>query len=502
MSVTDDNRHGIGGNIPPVTPPTEQDLLADLERRYPKIKPRLAEFESALKSFPDQIKDETVAKELQDLLGQMKDERSAWKGQRSEQKKPWDKLAKVVMNFFGTAEETIESWEKTWRPRLDAFMDEKRAAAQRAAEEEARKERERAETARKEAEAADARRAEAERQAAEAAEREERAKREAAEAEQRKRDAEAGAARAAEEAKRVETEKKASEKAERERNADLLKQIRGHMKPATKFHDKMGDAEEGEIEQADVEQLDALVRPGGIIGVLANQVFASTLLSHEELLEIEQVRLALGNMRQVLEERLGAKERKRREKERKAADAEAAKLAAERDAKRRADDEAAEVARKAREEAESAAAKAKEEAAAARKELTAARKDANEAYGDLKDASRDASRADEDAGRVENRAGRMERRVENSTDADFSRTRGDLGTVGSQGRRWTRYIVDEDALRKVCGPLGPFLTADALEGATFHIMRARQSGFTGELVKLPELPGVEFRYERDLTIRT
>lgn len=502
MSQTDDTRLGIGGNMPPVNPPSETDLLADLKRRYPKIDSRLAEFESALKSFPDKITDETVAKELQDLLGQMKDERSAWKGQRSEQKKPWDKLAKVVMNFFTNAEDKIEGWEAVWVPRLDAYADIKRVAAQRAAEAEAQRIRDEAAAQARAAQEAEERRLAAEEAARQAEAREAAAREEARQAEERRRVADEAARAAAEEAKRVEAEKKAKEKLEREQNEDALRAIKRHMKDAGKLHDKMGEAAEGEVEQADVDQLDALVRAGGIIGVLAGPVFNSPFLTTEQVLEIEQTRLALGNMRQVLSERQDAKVRRRRAKEAKAAEDAEAKAAEERRLKRVADEAAAEVARKARADAEAAAEAARNDLKDARKGVTEAQKGANLAVQAEKGAAREAGRAGDEADRLDNRAGRAERRLENSTDADFSRIRGDLGTVGSQARRWAHYTVDEEALRAVSGPLGPFLLLDAMEKAITHLMRARQSGFTGELVTLPDLPGVEFRYERDIGIKT
>lgn len=502
MSQTDENRLGIGGNLPPVIAPTEPELLADLKRRYPKIDARLAEFEEALKSFPENIANETVAKELQDLLGQMKDERSAWKGQRGEQKKPWDKLAKVVMNFFTTAEEKIEGWEATWKPRLDAYADVKRVAAQRAAEAEAQRIRDEAAAQARAAQEAEERRLAAEEAARQAESREAAAREEARLAEERRRVADEAAKAAAEEAKRIEAAKKAKEKLEREQNDEALRSIKRHMKDAARLHDKMGEAAEVEVEQADVDQLDALVRAGGIIGVLAGPVFNSPLLSPEQVLEIEQTRLALGNMRQVLSERQDAKVRRKRAKETKAAEEAEAAAAEQRRLKRVADEEAAEAARKARAEAEAAAEAARSDLKGARKEVTEAQKGANQAAQAEKGAARDAGRAEEEAGRLDSRAGRAERKLENSTDADYSRIRGDLGTVGSQARRWIHYIVDEEALRAASGPLGPFLLLDAMSKATTHLMRARQGGFTGELVKLPDLPGVEFRYERDLGIKT
>ena len=77
--------------------------------------------------------------------------------------------------------------------------------------------------------------------------------------------------------------------------------------------------------------------------------------------------------------------------------------------------------------------------------------------------------------------------------------RGELGTRGSLTRRWTLKIVDEQALRDACGPLGPTFTADALNGAAYRWMLARIKGWSGkERINGADvgLPGVTFAYQQ------
>lgn len=498
----------LGHNNPPVTPPTEADLLADLKRRYPKMDPRLAEFQAALATYPEKIADEDTARNLQDLLGQMKDERAAWKGQRGEQKKPWDKLVKVVQNFFASAEEKVEGWEAVWRPRLDAYMDEKRAAAQRAAEAEAARVRAEAEAQAQAAAQAEQRRLEAEEAARAAEAREAAAREEARLAEERRRLADEAAKVAAEEARRVDAEKKACEKAEREQNEEAIRATKRHMKTAESLHEK-AVSEGDETDPATIQTLDDLIRPGGTISVLMQPVFTSPLLDPEQADYVKTVRDRLTDLRTAMTARMDAKEQRRREKVRKAAEAEEARLAEERRVEREADEARAQAARTAREEAEAAAETARGGLKDARKEVTAAQKGANEAVQGEKAAAREADRAGEDAERLDNRAGRAERKLESATPGDFSRTRGDF-TTGSQTRRWNHYVIDETALRAalrssitvpVYATFVDQINSEALDSAAYRFMRLHQEGWSGREKIEDALAGVVFAYETSLTIR-
>ena len=63
--------------------------------------------------------------------------------------------------------------------------------------------------------------------------------------------------------------------------------------------------------------------------------------------------------------------------------------------------------------------------------------------------------------------------------------------------------MDEDALREVCGPLGPTFTEDALNGAAYRWMLARISGWSGkERIEGKDigLPGVTFAYQQGTRI--
>lgn len=63
----------------------------------------------------------------------------------------------------------------------------------------------------------------------------------------------------------------------------------------------------------------------------------------------------------------------------------------------------------------------------------------------------------------EARADKMDRKIENATDADFARTRGDHGSVNTLARRWTSYIADVSLVRKNIAMLAEFITADDLQ---------------------------------------
>lgn len=486
----------IGHNKPPVTPPNEGDVLEDLKNRF-KIDDEAKKYEEAFAEFPEKIEDEAVAASLQDLMRRTTSQKAAWKGQRSAEKKPWDTLAKVVMNFFSKGEDRLDALIETWKPRYQAYLDAKEAENRRKAEEERKRQEEAAEAKRKEAEEADARAREAEERKRKAEEDERKAREETERLERERKEAEEKAEAAKVEAARIEREKKEREKKEREDNESGLRQIRRHMKDAEKLH---ALAEADEATDTEIAQLDAFIKPGGMIGILARPIGDSTLLSDEQKAEIDDVRKRLGEFRDAVNARFDKKEKKRREKEQKEAEERDRIAAEERDKKRKDDEERARKAKEDADAAEAAAKAAKEKHREAQAVVRQARSAGREASADIKDAERDATHAGREADRAENRADRLARKIENSTDADFSRTRGDL-SVGSITGRWVYEIVDEEALRKVCGPLAPHFMTDALEGAVYRWMGAHREGFTGERVTPAELPGVVFKWERDAAIR-
>jgi membrane protein involved in colicin uptake len=494
----------IGHNSPPVTIPSEVDMLGDLQRRYPEIESRLKEWEGALAEFPEDLSldQEDVAGKLQDLLGQIGKTSRAWtKSDMAAEKSPLNKLLKVVGNFFTKGQEKAQALLDKWEPVHHAFLDKKRAETARRLEEEAALQREKerlareaAERAEEEARAAEERAAEERRKEQEAREVAERAAREAEEAKART------AARLAEE-KRLADEKKARDRAEKERNAESLKQIRVHMKTVEKLHQLDG------VDEATPEemiQLEDMVRHGGIIGLLAGPVAASDLLDDEQRTEIEAIRSRLNEIRTAKDANLNKREQTRREKERAEYEAQEAVAAAKRKAEREAEEKRLADAKAAREAEEAKAAKAKEEKEAANKAAREARGAARDAEGEARDLTREGQRNIVDAGRAANRATRTENRLENSTEADLSRTRGDW-TTGSLTRHWKHFVTDEDALRAamraamtvpVYAELVDQLNSEDLNGAVYRWMRLHQGGWDGRERVDDALAGCVFCYEQ------
>lgn len=491
---------GIGHNRPTVTIPKEDEMLADLQARYPEIDKEIGEFEKALTTYPPELTldQPDVAESLQDLLGQMRKIRRVWDAHEKGEKGPLNKLVKVVTNFFTKSDDRVKGMLEIWEPRLQAFMDKKKAEASRKMEEEAEAQRQSAEAARLAREKAEKESAEAAARAEQERQREQEAREAAAKARRERAEAEARAEAAKAEEKRLAAERAAKDKAEKEANADAIRDVRGHMREAEKLH---ALAEAGEASDDEGGQLEGLVRPGGVIGAIAARVSGSALLDDEQKAAMETLRTRLGEMRDAINARSNKREQARREKERKAAEEAEAKIAAERKAAREAEDKLlAEAKERTRLENE-AAEKAKEEKRKAEQEARDARSGAREADSAAKTHGKQAARHGDDADRAENRADRVENRLEKATDASLSQTRGDLGTVGGITRRWQYRIMDEAALRAISGPLGEYLTTTALEGACFHYMRARQGSWTGkERVEDAALPGVVFSYEQEIRI--
>ena len=490
-------------NLPPVAAPTDEEMMADLRARFPELEAEMAQFEKDLAGYPKKLtlQDAEVAQALQDLIGKMKKHKTILGAHKKTEKGPWTKIVNVVQNFFTTREEKIGGLLKEWGDVHEDYLQQKKDEAVRKAEEEAERQRQAAEAAQRDREAAETRAREA-REREEAAQKAEQEARDRAAAEEaRARAAWEAADAAAAEERRIADERKARERAEKETNADNLKKIRGYMKEAEKLHTSIGTAGD-EADDAEIQQLDALIKAGGIVGLLSGPVVHSTLLDEAQTAEIGEVRARLGELRKAVGERLDAKERRRREKARKDEEVREAVLAEQRRKDREADEERSRLAREEREKAETEAAAARQGQKDAQAEVRAARGEQREAFSEQKAAGKVAGKAGQEADRAANRADRIDRRLENSTDADLSRERGNLGTVGSLRRDWKCYLPDDEtALRAVLGPLGPHFTTEALSGAAFHWMRAHQYGFTGERVEPAELPGVLFAYETTVQIR-
>jgi len=512
----------LGHNNPPVTLPVDADYLAEMQRKYPEIDARIADWEEAFKTFQDekgnpidlQTDQEDIAAALQDLLGQVSKDSKVWKDSYMKQeKKPLNGLLKIVGNFFTIRIEKAETLYDRFKPAHDTFMRRKADKARQEAEEAAAAQREAARAAREAAEQARREQEEAEARAAEERRKEQEAREAAERAAKEKAEAEARALAAKEEERRQAEERKARERAEKDANVTALREIRELMKEAEKLNSA---ADAGEINADEEARLNDLTKPGGIIGELARPVAASMLLDDDQKIRITDVRTRLGQMRDTLSACLNKREQKRRAAE---AAKEEERLAAEAEIRRKQreeDERAAESAKKRREEEELAAKVAADRRRAEEAAARAARDAAREHEADAKDAGKDVKQAASEADRSANRADRIETRLEKSTEADLSRTRGDLGTVGSLGRHWVHTVTDEEALRAAIrtsilasniaeyakfATLIDQLNYEALNGAVFRFMRIHQAGWKGLKRVDNELPGVVFTYDVDGNIR-
>lgn len=496
-------------NMPPVVLPKDEEMLADLQRRFPEIDKRLAEWDDAFKEYPEEITlaQEDIAQNLQDLLGQVKKESKIWTDSFAKnEKSPLNKLVKIVGNFFTTRSEKADAFLAKWGPVHEAFLTKKKADNIRKQEEAAEAQRKKEEDARAAALAAEAEKKKAEEAAAAARKKEEEAIAAAAAAEEEKRLAEERTRLALAQEKRLADEKRERDKAEKEVNNTNLREIRGYMRRAEVLN-TLADTDKASEEE--LKELDTLVKAGGIIGNLASPVANSLLLDEDQKTAVEGVRTRLGELRVALNDRFGKREQKRREKEATDAAAKEAKLVEERRIAREAHDKELADAKKKREEEEAGALLAKEEKRKAEQAARDARGDVKEADADAKTAGKQVKQNTSDADQAANRAGRIESRLDNSSDADHSRTRGDLGTVGSLAKRWNYYITDEDALRAgfvnpdapaPSSALAEHLTTDALEGAVFRWMRVHQGSWGGRERIEGELPGVVFAHEQEARI--
>jgi len=507
-------------NNPPITPPTNEDMLEDLQHRFPEIETEQKDFEEALATYPEDIVDDDTAAALQDVLGKMKKHKTRLGSYKKEEKKPWDSISNVIKNFFVKHEETVDGWLNTWQPRYQAYLDKKKAAAQRKAEEEAKKQREEAERLKREADAAEERKRKAEEEERLARQREEQARLRAEEEDRKRKEAEARAAAAKAEADRLDRERKAREKAEKEEAASEFRQMKQFMRTAEKLAE---DAAAGTILNTAMDVFEDLVLEGGEISRLGTKLRHSPHLDDDQRAYLQEVKESIDGWRQARQDRLAAAAAE----ERKAAEAEAARrrqaeaerqreeaaAAAVRAAQRKADEDAAAAARADRVKAEQEAAAAKAATRAAQVESRAAAADARDAYADQKTADREVRVSTEDAARSENRADRIDNKLQKSTDADLSRTYGDLGTTGSLTKSWKHYITDDIALKaamraavkpesEVYGELIDLLKPEDLNGAVFRFMRLHQGSWTGRDRVDDVLAGVTFAYEQGLAIRT
>lgn len=370
--------------------------------------------------------------------------------------------------------------------RVNAEKERKRQeeiARQEAKAEESRKLAEKAAKDAAEAEAAAAAQRERERLAREAAER----------AEQEQRAAEERARTRAEEEKRLATEKAAKDRAEKERNVAGIRDAKALLKIAERLH-QLAEAEEANDDE--LVGLDGHIKPGGTISAAMTLVAASTLLTEEQMADVQAIKNRLTELRTAGDARLTKRQATARRKAAEAEEARHAELAAARKAEREAEEKRLEESRAARKAEDEAADKARAERAAAVGEARSAREEARQHEQGARGAGREAARAGTDAQRAENRADRLEGQGEAR-----SSVKGDLGSNSGLSRRWAHYVDDEAAIRATMGPLGPFLGLEAIKAAAFHWMRAHQEGFQGERVEPAELPGVRFAVEEDLTSR-
>lgn len=434
-------------NNPPVTAPSEEDVLDDLESRYPTVGTALAQYEKTAKAVPQDIRDDATAVKVQDLLRKMRDQKAQWEKDRGTEKRPWDNVARTVMNFFKTPQDKLDALIKDILPRHTAYLERKAEAARIAKEIAAKAEREKAEKAQREAAAAEQRRLDAERAEREAREREEAAERRRAEAEQRRKDEEARAeaarvAAAEAEAKRRE-EARLAEIARREREAAAAKEQRERAEREKREAEARAKAAE-----EDRKRMDA---------------------------EAERRRLAEAEVAKVTAERERLRE----------ADAQRRILAAQAEAdKARAEAAASEARAKA----------AKAEEKAARSEIREAASEQREAIADQKSAKRD-ERVNLSAGvQHETRADRMDRKLLDTNDADLARMRGDH-TLGSLAGRWAYDVVDFAELP--ADRLWQYVSQDAKSAAVYRYMmdNARDGNAP------PDLPGAFFEKVKTSQIR-
>src|ERR1700744_1902590 len=122
-------------NQPPITLPTDDEMLADLKRRYPEIDLRLDEWKSSFATYNDPetgkpaeipLDHADVASALQDLIGQVKKDSKVWTDSfQKQEKKPLNALVKIVGNFFTSRVEKADGLVDTYEPTYKSFLQRK-----------------------------------------------------------------------------------------------------------------------------------------------------------------------------------------------------------------------------------------------------------------------------------------------------------------------------------------------------------------------------------------
>lgn len=491
-----DETAGLGHNRPPITPPNEQDYLEDLKARFPKVEPRFLELSKAFSAAPKSVDDDETAAKVQDLYRTMVEVSGDWDESRKKEKRPWDKIAKIVQGFFVTKTELLDGFAKELRARHTVYAEKKAEVERTRQAAELKAQREEADRLKREAEEAEQRRLEAEQAAEEARQREEKARLEEEAAKKRKAEADAAAAAAREEEKRLDRERKEREKAEKDQLAVDLREL-GKL-----YREARGLFDDFEQTPEDTGVPPALETSVQIIARVRVDLAHHRLLSEEQRQDLEVYEAGIAKMRAFFQ---GRTDRKRQIEQEKAEHEEAERAEARRqeaERLRKIEEEKLAAAKREREEQEAAAAKAKAEAAAARKEVKAAGEAQDDAMDDARDAASEGSKAAKAAGKTEQRAERMEGRLERATDADMSRTRGEY-SVGSLSGRWAWRVTDRDALLATMGTLGIYIAPDAIDAGLTKYMRQHQGEWMDKRKdgKVEgKLPGVVFDWVADSRI--
>lgn len=476
-------------NNPPVEAPSETALLDDLKARYPKAEETVEECLVAAATYPDEVTDPEQASKMQALIKKMTTEKAQLKAARGVEKKPWDTITKIVHTWFVTKEEKLDAAIDKLKARHTKFLEHKEELDRQERERIAEQERQRLAELERQAEERkwDAIWAEAR---AENADYDERKARERAEEEERKaREAKAAAEAAAAEEKRLADEKKARDRAERERNEDNLKQIRRHMKDVERLN-TLATEKGDDADEADLAQLDALAKPGGVVSVLVAPVRDSILLSDEQKEEVANLTKRIAEIRTAIHARLDAKERRRRAKAQKEEEEREAERRKAREAQQKADEEERERVRLDREKADRAAQEARDRLTAAKGEVKDAVKTGAAALTEAKGAQREATQLGRQAEKQEGRSARADARAEADPGAQH---RGDMGTTSSLTYVWKTTSIDRDLIP--LDQLRPYLHDDAISAAVTKWKNDHQAEWSGREVVKDALPGVVFTYE-------
>lgn len=500
--MSDQATPGLGHNRGPITPPSEAEALADLKARFPNVETKFKDLEDKFNETPKRIENDVDAGKVQDLYRTMVEFADDWDESRKKEKKPWDKIGKIVQNFFSTPIEKLKDKDTGYAPLLrkrhTEYSEIKAEAARKEAERLAEIQRKEAERLRAEAEAAEQRRIEAERLQKEAEDREAKALAEEAAAKERRRLADEAAERARAEEKRLEAERKERERAEKERVTESFRTLKKLHREAEGLFEIFSSDEEAEIDV----RLSTMVGTGDILMRAVRQVVGHPMLDADQTATVEEIRSRAQVMDKALADRLDAKERKKRAAAEKKRQAEEDLAAEERRKERELDDKRTAEARLRREEAEADATKAKQQAKDARKDVRAAQGDQDDAADAGRAAEREGRQIGGQADKVERRADRLDNKLATSSDADMSRTRGDY-SVGSLSGRWDWRIKDRDALIATLGVMGPYIHPDAIEAGLTKFMRQHQGEWADKRkagVVEGVLPGVVFDWVSDSRI--